>query len=389
MAKVIIIQRTLKFYRLPFYNFLKSKLEKAGITLVLIYGKDDTIKFNDAEVKWGVLIRNYKINVLGSNLYFQPVLKYIHDADLIIVEQASKLLINYYLWLLNLIGCKKLAFWGHGISLQSHNSSSFSEFVKIFMTRKVFWFYAYNNLSKRILEDIGYPTKRITTVNNTIDVENILEEKKKWNEKDLIQLKEQLGIQSNNTCIFIGGMYKDKRLEFLIKSIIFIKKSIPDFEFIFIGDGPDKDLIIKASYNNRWIHYVGPKNEIEKVPYFLISKFLLNPGLVGLSIIDSFIFEVPLITTDCKLHSPEIDYLENGINGLMIENNITRYSSTVVDLLLNNDKRLILVEGCKQYAKKYTMTNMVDNFYDGIVHALNSSFTHKGKANDGKYEKQI
>ena len=37
MNKVVIIQRTLKFYRLPFYNFLKRKLEENGITLVNLF----------------------------------------------------------------------------------------------------------------------------------------------------------------------------------------------------------------------------------------------------------------------------------------------------------------------------------------------------------------
>ena len=51
--KVIIIQRTIKFYQIKFFELLKEKCERNNIELVLIYGNDDEIKFNDVEVQWG------------------------------------------------------------------------------------------------------------------------------------------------------------------------------------------------------------------------------------------------------------------------------------------------------------------------------------------------
>lgn len=62
MQIVVIIQRTLKFYRLSFYDLLRQKLAESGIKLILIYGADDKIKFNDAALDWGIKIKNYKIN---------------------------------------------------------------------------------------------------------------------------------------------------------------------------------------------------------------------------------------------------------------------------------------------------------------------------------------
>jgi L-malate glycosyltransferase len=381
MVKVVIIQRTLKFYRLPFYNLLKHKLEENGIKLILIYGKDDDIGFNDAELDWGTKIENIKINLFEKHLYYQPVLKYIHKADLVIVEQASKLVINYYLWFLNLIGYRKLAFWGHGIDFQSNSSRSISELVKRIMTRKVHWFFAYTGLSKRVLETMGYPSERITTVNNTIDVEHIFEERKKWCEKDINRIREQLGVQNQNVCLFVGGMYKEKRLDFLIESLLLVRKKILDLQFIFIGEGPEKEKIINVAKKERWIHYLGFKDNIEKIPYTVITKLLVIPSLVGLSIIDSFVSKLPLVTTNSIGHGPEIDYLENGINGIMTDNTIAAYSSTIIDLLQNEEKRLMLAEGCQRSAMKYNMTSMVNNYYCGIVGALNISIHNRVNMN--------
>jgi len=80
---------------------------------------------------------------------------------------------------------------------------------------------------------------------------------------------------------------------------------------------------------------------------------------------------VPLITTDCKIHSPEIHYLENEINGVMTENDLCVYSNAIISMLQNEVKREKLKKNCIIASEKYTMQKMVDNFFNGICNALN------------------
>jgi glycosyltransferase involved in cell wall biosynthesis len=372
MKKVVIVQRTLKFYRVRFYNLLKEKCEQHGIQLVFIYGPDDTMTFNDADLDWGIKIKNHSINLFGRKLYYQPILQHSKNADLIIVEQASKLLINYYLWIQNLLGRKRLAFWGHGIDFSTNRSNGISEFVKKLMTKNVRWFFGYTDLSRKVLERGGFPAARITTVYNTIDVENFLQAKKEWNKERLIQVKSLLGVEGENICLFIGGMYKEKKLDFLLESAARVREVIQDFNIIFIGDGEEKGSVLKSAAENQWVHYLGRKNDLEKIPYFLMSKLLLVPGSVGLAVIDSFVFGVPLVTTNGESHGPEIDYLESSRNGIMTANNVADYSSAIIRLLRDEQYRSNLIDGCKQSAGKYTMGKMVDNFYGGLRNALGS-----------------
>lgn len=370
--KVVIIQRSIKFYRLKFYELLKEKCIKNNIELVLIYGEDDQLTFNDIDIDWGIKVKNYNINIFGKKLYYQNIWKHLKDADLIIVEQANKYILNYFLWLMNILKIKRLAFWGHGINFQNDKTllSNISEFFKKQFTKRIHWFFAYTELSKEIVIKMGLSPDKITVINNTISAEDLKKEIAKYDEVKLKKIKEEIGIKGNNVCIYIGGMYKEKRLGFLLQTIEIVKKEIPDFEMIFIGDGPDKQLIIEFEKENKWVHYLGVKSEKEKVPYLLISKLFLMPGLVGLAIIDTFVFEVPLLTTDCKLHSPEISYLKNGVNGIMTKDNVDEYSKTVVSLLLNESKREKLRQGCRISAEKYTMENFVNRFYEGINKSL-------------------
>jgi glycosyltransferase involved in cell wall biosynthesis len=372
MKKVVIIQRTLKTYRIPFYQKLKEKCTQDNIELIIIYGKDDVLTFNDADLEWGISINNIKYNVLGHHLYYQPISKYIKGADLIIVEQASKLIINYYLWLLNLLGIKKLAFWGHGKNFQAKNKNSISEKIKRVMSKHVYWWFAYNDLSAKIVESFGYPKERITIVNNSIDTNYLDKKAKSINKERLTIIKKQHNIEGNKICLFVGGMYKEKRLPFLLEACLLIKKEVSDFEMIFIGAGDEQFIIEEATKKHKWIHYLGAKFGDELIPYFKFSKLLLMPGLVGLVILDSFSLLTPLVTTNVNYHSPEISYLVNDINGIMVDStdDPVVYADKVIELLNDEDKRQKLIEGCKIAREQYTIENMVDNFCDGLRKAL-------------------
>ena len=112
--KVIVIQRVLSHYRKPFYELLRKRLAGANVELVLIYGspsKSEAQKKDSAEITWANHIKNRSIKIGTHELYWQPCLKHIREADLIIVEQASKLLLNYVLFVSQIFGGKKLCLY--------------------------------------------------------------------------------------------------------------------------------------------------------------------------------------------------------------------------------------------------------------------------------------
>jgi len=89
-----------------------------------------------------------------------------------------------------------------------------------------------------------------------------------------------------------------------------------------------------------------------------------------LNIIDSFYSQTPLITLKNSNHGPEIIYLENNYNGIMTNDNINEYIKAVLDILTDENKLNSLKYGCAESAKIYTIENMAENFYQGIIKAL-------------------
>jgi glycosyltransferase involved in cell wall biosynthesis len=91
---------------------------------------------------------------------------------------------------------------------------------------------------------------------------------------------------------------------------------------------------------------------------------------VGLTILDAFALEAPLVTTRLSDHGPEIEYLIQGRNGIMTENSLEAYVAGAVRVLTSPELRDHLKEGCRESAAHYTLQNMVRNFQRGVHGAL-------------------
>lgn len=376
MYNVSIIQRIVPHYRLPFFNALVGSLDSAGIELTLFFGLEypGTVpKGVRLEEPWAEQIGNRYYHLLGNELVWQNCLTKIQSADLVIVEQANRLLINYILLLRRKFKKMKVAYWGHGMNFQSSNKNGIKERFKKWLIREADWWFAYTDMSAKYIGQSGFPKENITTVQNAIDDRELRIRAAQITADEIANLKASLNISGKHIAIFCGGMYPDKKLEFLLEACFLIKASIADFHIVFIGSGPDHYNIEKAARDHAWIHDVGPVTGTQRVPYFAISQCLLMPGLVGLVILDSFVLTTPIITTDISIHSPEICYLANGENGLVTSHCPTAYAKKVVDVMLSENQLATLRSGCEKSASRYTLDNMVENYARGILNCLQSA----------------
>ncbi len=92
--------------------------------------------------------------------------------------------------------------------------------------------------------------------------------------------------------------------------------------------------------------------------------------MVGLGVLDAFTAGLPLVTTDCRIHSPEIAYLRSGENGLMTANSVEAFAQAVVGLLENEPERRRLGANAQSASSQYTIENMAQRFRAGIHGAL-------------------
>ncbi len=369
--RVVNLIRFLPHYRVPFYIELDRLMRRSGLRLQVVYGAREANVAEDYE--WAVSSPNRSVSLGGRELIWQPALSVVRGADLVIVEQASRLLINYFLAARNALGWNKLAYWGHGKNFQATRANLLAEAIKKRLSVNARWWFAYNGLTRTIVESLGFPPQRITEVQNAVDTAHLQRLANDVTEERKRALLAELGLSGANVGIYCGRMYTEKRIDFLLEAAALIREEVHDFELILVGSGPHQHLASAAAEQHDWIRHVGAKFDEEKVELFALSKVFLMPGLVGLAVLDAFALQTPMITTSYPHHSPEIDYLESGQNGLMTADDVGAYASGVVGLLQDPERLEVLRANAFEASKRYTIEKMASNFHQGVLSALEAA----------------
>jgi glycosyltransferase involved in cell wall biosynthesis len=368
--KVVIMQYRLLHYREDLFEKLKKKCEENSINLYLVHGQASQVekkKKDEGFLEWAEPVKNLFFRVRNVELVWQPFPKRHRDADLVIVMQEVRILSNYSLIFLRKRYTKNLAYWGHGINFQSRAPNGFREKWKKILLNKVDWWFAYTKLTTELLEKAGFPSKKITNLNNSVDTSKFQVEYNSISDEETEKFKDSLGISGKSKIgVFCGSLYKDKKLDLLLASSEIVRKKI-NFHVIIIGAGSELEMLEKYSLDKPWVHLMGMKKGYEKALCFRASDVMLNPGLLGLHILDSFAVGIPIISTNNARHSPEIEYIDNGVNGILTDDDELSYSNAILKLLENSGIYDDIKESAKNSGRYYTLDNMVENFYDGIA----------------------
>jgi glycosyltransferase involved in cell wall biosynthesis len=369
--RVVIVERQLLQYRVGFYNRLRTRLEEEGIELQLLIGTgtpEEEKKMDQVTLDWATQIPTRYL--FGTTLCWQPFGAYARDADLVIVMHENKIIYN--LWLLSFGRPKRLAFWGHGRNMQSSNPNGWKERFKRWTVNKVDWWFAYTESSADLVTEAGFPRECTTVVENAIDTKEMTDFCKQVTTAVCQRKREELKLGDGPIALYLGSLYKEKRLDFLLEAAFLIREKIPDFQLLVVGAGPDQDIIENAAALHSWIHYLGPLQAQNKAVALVLADVMLNPGLVGLGILDSFASGTPMFTTDCGLHSPEISYMTPGKNGVITPDNVKDYADTVINVLQQPELIEKLSNGALSSAPRYTVENMAERILNGICSCLST-----------------
>lgn len=368
-AEVTIVQRRLTAYRVPLFERLRGLLDAQGIRLRLVHGDPTPVeatKHDSGHLPWAEHAPTHYW--AGGRLCWQSFAAQARTSDLVVVTQENKLLYN--LVAMTVARPPRLAFWGHGGNLQSTRQDGWKERFKRWTTCRVDWWFAYTELSARLVRAQGYPDERITVLDNAIDTQELGAWCAGIDEHRRVQLRAQWGLRGRHVGIFLGSLYADKRIDFLLDAAEEIRGRVPDFELLVVGAGPLRAMVEAFCARHPWAHYLGPRTGLEKAEALAVAHVMLNPGLVGLGILDAFACRVPMLTTDCGRHSPEIAYLEQGRNGWMAPDSMMPFVEAATMLLTQEDLRAQLQVGCGISAGRYTIEGMARRFADGVGQCL-------------------
>lgn len=371
---VAILQRRLTHYRVPLFERLHGELEKRGIDLLLVHGQPtraEAGKRDEGVLPWANTVRNAYVQTGATTLCWLPVPEEARRANLLVLQQENSMLSNYPLLCAPRRADRKLAYWGHGENRQSRAPTGVRERWKQLWLRRVDWWFAYTELTEALLRERGVPGSRITCLDNAIDTSGFRLELASVKPPDVAALRARHRVPDGAPIgLYCGSLYPDKQLDLLIEACVRIRRRVPQFMLAIVGEGPEMTWLRRRIRAEDWVIATGALRGRDKAAWFRAASVVLNPGLVGLGVLDALCAGLPMVTTRGARHSPEIAYLRDRHNGLMTDDSVADYADAVATLLERPAIHRLLGSNALRDGQRYTIEGMAQRFSDGIARAL-------------------
>lgn len=358
---VVFVQEALAAYRVPFYERLRESLNDSGVAVRLVHGRADEVyasRRDEAVLSWADVVPAHRLTFGRLRLVFMNVFSFVRHADLVIVEHANRHVVNYALLAWRLFGGPPVAYWGHGADLQTQ-SEGFRSRLRTATTAWVDWWFAYTEGSARRVTAAGYSQNRITVVNNST----------------YIAVPDRRISRDREAVCFVGSLHRAKRIGYLLDALAELHMRNERVTAHIIGDGPEAPAVRAFADTHDWVTYHGRLDGEPKSSVISECTLMLNPGMVGLNVVDAFVCGTPIVTIEGVGHSPEFEYIRNMRNGVVCDERIDPSSyARRCDELLQDAKLLSrLRRGCDESASTFTLDRMVANFSEGVLQAIRAT----------------
>lgn len=385
--KVLVIQPTLPHYRAAFFRGVAAAL---GDSLEIhaspsIPGGPDSVPASELPS-----VRYYpyhRLRTIGHNrLYWQDGLSLdqLSRGDVLMFSGNPR-----FLSLFPLVLQAKAK--GVGIIIHGHGWSS-SSLALTARLRHMLWRAAdvlllYTDEERQQFIDRGYPATNVFATNNTIGTDDIKNAIAAWPEPQLAKFRAEQ--QSGDDCpllLFCGRLTEKAQLHVLIDALAISIQAGRRLRLAIVGAGSEEaQLRARASRLNldQQILWLGAiHDEAKLAPWFLSASLFIYPGAIGLSLLHSFNYGLPVVTHDqLKQHNPEIAALAPGENGALFPQGNAAALSTCIHSLLSNPSVLanMRAKALETVTTRFSTDLMVSRFLQAVDAAHRISTGSRGR----------
>jgi glycosyltransferase involved in cell wall biosynthesis len=206
---------------------------------------------------------------------------------------------------------------------------------------------AVSQMTKSNLELIG--KKNVSVIPNGIDVKRVSKIAPNIEKCDVI---------------FVGRLIKEKNVDILIKAVDFISHELGDVKCHIIGNGPEKEKLIKLVKNRRLndkITFLEFMEHDDILSRMKSSKLLVLPSSregFGMVVIEAFACGLPVITTNHR-HNATSELVSKE-TGFVIDLDTYQLGDTIYKLITDDMLQKSMSESAMIFAHKYDWEDIVD-----------------------------
>lgn len=259
----------------------------------------------------------------------------------------------------------RVVWWGHH---RTSTSSAVAVAVRLALARclsNVFLAYTRTGIAYLIAK--GFTKGRVFATGNTIDQEPIRAACEEWTPDRMRVWQAERGLGGRPFLLCCSVMREKVHLEQVLKALTY--EALNQVGLVVIGEGPVKERWMRLAddlkISNRVLWLGATRDQREMAPWFLSAQAFVYPGSIGLSILHSFSYGLPVITHGCEKHQmPEFEVMEDGKTGYCFrENNVDDLVQCLIRILSDESRRKNMADYCRTVAfERYSMHQMVENY---------------------------
>ena len=176
-----------------------------------------------------------------------------------------------------------------------------------------------------------------------------------------------LSAAAKSSLLYVGRLQDRKRLDLALEIFARLQGKIPDsIQFDVVGEGePQAELRTQAERLGiaHKVHFHGRIVDNQVLKGFFQRAFAYtSPGPVGLGVLHSFAFGVPVITLREGRHGPEFQNLVHDGNGIIAENEMDYEAALLRICTEPKFARQLGRNAYQRYAGKRTLDHMLAGF---------------------------
>jgi glycosyltransferase involved in cell wall biosynthesis len=223
-----------------------------------------------------------------------------------------------------------------------------TEKAMIHLTDKII---AVSPKTKKDLKKI-YSAEKSVIIPNGIDFEEIMRINSSMDKSDVI---------------FAGRLIKEKNVHLLFKSLVLVKKVIPDIKCLVIGDGPERHRLERLSVNLnlaqnlRFLGFLEDQNDL--ISYMKSSKIFVLPSKregFGMVVLEANACGLPVVVVDYPMNAA-VDLIEHHKNGFISEPSEEALAHNIIKGIKEKNT---MENSCVDFARGYDWDEIVHNLED-------------------------
>lgn len=282
---------------------------------------------------------------------FLPFYDLFTKYDVVFVDGNPRQVSHFVLATIMRLFRKKVVLW-----TMAHSFRGFAptENLRLFWSRIFKYIYVYTDGEVAFLREKGFKNQYIVGMNNGLNQKKIDAAISEWTTERLEEWKDNQGLKGFQLLLSCSRLDPKNKYELIIQALPLILEKNSKVIWCVIGKGVEEEnlkQLVEAKGLTANVRFVGEiYSETDLSPWFLSSELFIHPAAIGLSILHSFGYGLPVVTNGNKhLHNPEYAAFENGLTGAnYIENDSEDLALVIIKLLGDKKTR----DAMKLYVQK-------------------------------------